>query len=95
MSETEPRMCDGDDERRGRGDSDVGETAKSLGHAAAGAPSHGPATLPGRCHVELPGHGHVGLRSRRGAMTVSPSGLYGRLGKASSVQSWRPRGVSG
>ncbi|CAD6340956.1 unnamed protein product [Miscanthus lutarioriparius] len=35
------------------------------------------------------------LRVRRGAMTVSPSGLYGRLGKASSVQSWRPRGVSG
>jgi len=75
-------MCDGDDERRGRGDSDAGEAAKSLGHAAAGAPSHGPATLLGRRRVELPRRGRVELRGRRGAMTVSPSGLHGRVDKA-------------
>jgi hypothetical protein len=31
VSETEPRMCDGDDARRGRGDNDASKAAKSLG----------------------------------------------------------------
>jgi hypothetical protein len=75
-------MCDGDDARRGRGergDSDAGKAAKSLGRATAGAPSHGPARLPGHHRIELPGHGRVGLRGSWGAMTVSPSGIHGRL----------------
>jgi hypothetical protein len=38
--------------------------------------------LPGRRRVELPGRGPVELRGHWGAMTVSPSGLHGRLDKA-------------
>jgi hypothetical protein len=79
-------MCDGDDARQGRGergDSDAGKAAKSLGRAAAGAPSHGPARLPGRHRIELPEHGRVGLRGSRGTMTVNPLGIHGRLDKAS------------
>ena len=48
MSETDARMCDGDDVGRGRGDDDVGEAAKSLGRDTTGAPLHGPTRLPGR-----------------------------------------------
>ena len=58
--------------------------ARLLSHwglAAADAPSHGPATLPGRRRMELPGRGRVELCGRRGAMTVSSSGLHGRLDK--------------
>ena len=43
-----------------RGDGDAGEAAKSLGHAATGAPLHGPTRLSGRRHVDLPRRGHVG-----------------------------------
>jgi hypothetical protein len=43
-----------------RGDSDAGETTKSLGRAAAGALLHGPARLPGRRRVELLRRGYVG-----------------------------------
>jgi hypothetical protein len=55
------------------------------GRAATGAPSHGPARLPGHHHIELPGHGRVGLRGSWGAMTVSPSRIYGHLDKVLAV----------
>jgi len=60
MSETDARMCDGDDVGRGRGDDDAGEATKSLGHEATVAPLHGPARLLRRRHVDLPGRGRVG-----------------------------------
>jgi hypothetical protein len=78
-----------------RGDNDAGEAAESVGCAAARAPSHGPARLPGRHRMELLGHGRVGLYGRWGAMTVSSSGLHGRLDKTLGERSWRPRGASG
>ena len=51
-------------EVKDRGDDDAGEAAKSLGHAAAMAPSHGPVRLPIRRRVELvwSGQGSVAAR---------------------------------
>jgi len=59
----------------GRGDNDADEAAESLG-LAVGRPL-------GRRRMELPGMVTSGLRGRWGAVTVSPSRLRGRLGKAS------------
>jgi len=62
-----------------RGDGEVGEAAKSLGCAAAGAPLHGLAKLPGCHRVELSRRGHVGAPWPPGCVTVNSSGLHGRL----------------
>jgi len=61
--------------RVGQGDNDADEATESLG-LVVGQP-------PGRRRMELPGMVTSGLRGRWGVVTVSPSRLRGRLGKAS------------
>ena len=85
-------MCDSDDAGQ-----DLGEKRQQRGRGSQVIGTCGRwGSVTWTCQAaETPSRGRVEAPWSLGAVTVSPIGLHGRLGKTSRRQSWRPRGVSG